>query len=127
MKKVIAVLFFAFIYVGFVSAVDNSFVKLKEAAEAGDAKAQYLLGRMYETGDAVKQNYKEAIKWFKKASEQGMAQAKCELGKLYLYGEGVKKDLKKAKDLFVEAAEQGHETASKLLKELKELHEDKNN
>lgn len=125
MKKIFFALIFLLFCSGILFSYDNSFVKIKEAAEAGDAKAQYLLGRMYETGDNVKQNYDKAVKWLKKASEQGMSQAQYELGRLYYHGEGVKKDLKKAKDFFVEAAKQGHEAASNLLKELKELHEEK--
>ena len=33
-------------------------------AERGDAKAQLTLGLMYEKGNGVKLDYKEAVKWY---------------------------------------------------------------
>ena len=41
------------------------------AAEQGDSNAQYCLGRMYRYGHGVKQNAKEAHKWFTLSAEQG--------------------------------------------------------
>ena len=40
-------------------------------AEQGDAKAQHLLGLMYNEGKGVPQDYKEAVKWWRVAAEQG--------------------------------------------------------
>ncbi|GHT32760.1 hypothetical protein AGMMS49592_0010 [Endomicrobiia bacterium] len=51
-------------------------------AEQGFAEAQYNLGVMYYKGEGVKQDYKEAIKWFKKAAEQGHSGAKTALTKI---------------------------------------------
>ena len=42
-------------------------------AEAGDEVAQYNLGIMYENGEGVPQDYKEAVKWYRLAAEQGYA------------------------------------------------------
>lgn len=44
-------------------------------AKKGDPEAQYNLGVMYENGNGVKQNYEEAIKWYRKAADQGLAKA----------------------------------------------------
>ena len=44
---------------------------LKKSAEMGYDKAQYELGKMYETGLHVEKNIDKAIEWFEKAGEQG--------------------------------------------------------
>ena len=46
--------------------------ELKKRAEAGDAKAQYILGCCY----GVEQNFEEAVKWYRLAAEQGDIDAK---------------------------------------------------
>lgn len=71
-------------------------------AEAGDAFAQYRLGRLYaQQGES---QIPEAIKWYKKASnglrrlaEAGNGQAMYVLGVMYAYGRGVKKDTDQAR------------------------------
>jgi hypothetical protein len=54
--------------------------KYREMAEQGDAKAQYALGLMYDDGEGVLEDDKEAAKWYRKAAEQGndLAQQKLE-------------------------------------------------
>ena len=44
-------------------------------AEQGDVNAQFNLGVIYEKGQGVKQDYFEAVNWYRKASEQGYAKA----------------------------------------------------
>ncbi len=44
-------------------------------AEAGHAYAQAILGKMYENGEGVPQDYKEAVKWYRLAAEQGQVNA----------------------------------------------------
>jgi hypothetical protein len=81
-------------------------------AEAGNAAAQYNLGRMYANGEGVPQNLKEALKWYRKAAEQGDARAQTNLGWMYsgLYTKhpGEPKDYREAAKWFRLAAEQGH-------------------
>jgi TPR repeat protein len=43
------------------------------AAEQGYARAQYSLGRMYESGQGVPEDYVEAVRWYRLAAEQGYA------------------------------------------------------
>ncbi len=62
-------------------------------AEAGDARAQHNLGYLYQTGFGVKQDYAEALKWYRKAAEQGLARAQANLGFRYQNGSGVQQDL----------------------------------
>ncbi len=45
--------------------------ELKQKAEAGDAEAQFQLGKKYANGDGVEQDYAEALKWYMKSAEHG--------------------------------------------------------
>ena len=57
--------------------------QLKEKAHAGEAKAAWLLGRAYMTGDDyVKPDNAEAIRWFTQASEAGEPSAAYIIGEL---------------------------------------------
>ena len=63
-------------------------------AEAGDAPAQFHLGRMLyircirvDCG-----NFKEAVKWYRLAAELGSAWAQATLGGMYERGRGVPQD-----------------------------------
>ena len=56
--------------------------------------AQCNLGGMYDKGIGVKQDYKEAVAWYRKAAEQGHAKAQFNLGTMYDKGQGVKQDHK---------------------------------
>jgi hypothetical protein len=55
--------------------------------------AHYNLGCNYQAGEGVKQNDREAAKYFKLAADEGNAEAQCNLGNFYLQGRGVKLDL----------------------------------
>jgi len=66
------------------------------AAEQGNAIAQANLGVMYEDGEGVPQDYKEAAKWYRLAAEQGEADAQLFLANLYSTGKGMPQDYKEA-------------------------------
>ena len=66
---------------------------------------------MYEGGEGVTQDYKEAVKWYRKAAEQGHANVQLYLGTMYENGEGVDQDFKEAVKWYRKAAEQGHAEA----------------
>jgi hypothetical protein len=68
----------------------------RKGAEAGDARAFYLLGIIYHDGLGVAANPKEAVYWFDKAVAGGMPAASVQLAWAYLRGEGVTKDADKA-------------------------------
>jgi uncharacterized protein len=55
----------------------------------------------------VKQDYTEAIKWFRKAADQGVAGAQWSLGEMYAKGDGVTKDYAEALKWWRKAADQG--------------------
>ncbi len=56
---------------------------LLQAAEQGDAEAQYRLGERYLLGDGVAMNDEEAYKWFAQAAVQGHRQAQHDLAVHY--------------------------------------------
>jgi hypothetical protein len=56
----------------------------------------------------VKQDYEQAVFWFRKAAEQENEWGLYHLGECYYYGDGVKKDLKQAKYWLRKAVEQGN-------------------
>lgn len=89
------------------------------AADQGDAMAQYQLGKFYDGGEVVADkpfrqtadNLWLAAKWFHRAAEQGNAEAQYELGELYndgfnLIGGTVNEN--EAVKWYRKAAEQGH-------------------
>ena len=49
----------------------TAFSKYKSAAAKNNANAQYNLGVMYNNGRGVKQDYAEAVRWYKLAAAQG--------------------------------------------------------
>ena len=65
-------------------------------AEQGNAKAQYNLGLMYDKGQGLPQDDREALKWYRKAAEQGHARAQGNLGLIYAKGRGVPQDFTRA-------------------------------
>jgi hypothetical protein len=62
------------------------------AALAGDAAAQYELGRAYADGAVTVEDMAEAARWYKMAADQGSARAQRDLAILYNKGQGVPQD-----------------------------------
>jgi hypothetical protein len=55
---------------------------VKGAANQGHVSAQYIVGRMYEKGEGVKQDFDEAMKWYGLAAAQGNQSAQQALDRL---------------------------------------------
>ena len=53
----------------------GNLIRLRLAAERGDAMAQYTFGLYYYTGVGGEEDEAEAVKWFFKAVEQDFAPA----------------------------------------------------
>ncbi len=81
---------------------------LRLAAKQGDVNAQNNLGTCYSMGIVVKQNHKEAFKWYNEAAKQGSVHAYHNLGHSYRRGEGVNKNLENAIEYYLHAAQQGY-------------------
>lgn len=62
------------------------------AAKAGDSGAQMTLGGLYQYGQGVPQDYREAHKWLSLASDQGWGEAMNNLAIMYKLGRGVPVD-----------------------------------
>ncbi len=67
----------------------------------------------------MKQNHREAVKWYRKAAERGDADAQFNLGVCYSKGESVKQDRAEAAKWLRMAAKQGHAPAQKALEKYK--------
>jgi hypothetical protein len=80
----------------------------REAAEAGDVRAQYALGIIYDTGSGVPADYTEGFRWFRLSAEGGYAPAQQKMGLMYLYGWQVRRDVAEAARWYELAARQGH-------------------
>ena len=77
---------------------------LEISAASGDAEAQDELGRIYQYGVGIPQDYAQAAEWFRKAAEQGNVDAQVRLGSRYFNGEGVQQDYKQAAYWYSKAA-----------------------
>lgn len=64
----------------------------RSAAENGDSAAQQFLGALYQSGQGVKKDPREAAKWFWLAAEHGWSEAMNNLGKAFETGRGVARD-----------------------------------
>ncbi|MBQ8096175.1 MAG: sel1 repeat family protein [Prevotella sp.] len=94
--------------------------KLKPAAERGQKKAQYRVGRCYDKGHGVEENNQEAMKWYKKSADQGYYKAEYQMARACLKGKGgLKVDEKKALS-WVKKAVGGKKHGAEMLKEIKE-------
>lgn len=96
--------------------VDISELKRKAAEE--DSEAQFYLGYCYEEGNRVKQDYEEAVKWFRLSAKQGNSRAQYCLAVCYYRGIVVNKSKETTIYWLKKAAKQGEENAINALKEL---------
>ena len=86
-------------------------IRLSSFFSDNSANAQFTIAFAY----YCKQDYGQAMEWFKKAAEQGYANAQYSIGIMYRRGEGVEQDYSQAMDWFRKAAEQGHVDAQVLV------------
>ena len=64
----------------------------KPLADAGDARAQFNIGVMYDQGKGVDRDHLSAVGWWRKAAEQGFASAQHNLANNLIAGDGVARD-----------------------------------
>jgi uncharacterized protein len=105
-----------------------------DLAGKGMAEAQINLGMMFEGGQGVPQDFKEAIRWYRLAADQGLikaqeklnllvnkaaeAQINFGLGVVFETGQGVPQDFKEAIKWYQLAADQGLVKAQEKLNKL---------
>ena len=68
----------------------------RQAANAGQARAQYQLAQCYAEGVLVPRDQAEAFRWYQAAAAQGDAQARFQVGFRLANGLGVERDQEKA-------------------------------
>ena len=86
---------------------------VQQAAERGDADAQFSLGFRYDNGLGVPQDAAQAVVWYRKAAEQGNAGAQFALGAMYATGQGTPQDYQQAYAWSSVAAANGNADAVK--------------
>ena len=83
----------------------------QQAAQAGDAQAQYELGEFFYQGTSGERDLAQALSYFEQASLQGHAQAQYQLGLMFSRGEGVRANNIQAYIVLKMAAVNGSEEA----------------
>jgi len=83
----------------------------RQAAELDHPAGQFMLGRLYETGEGVTRSFAAALEWYTKSANQGFGPAAMVMGDLYSDGLGVKQDLIEALAWYRVAAGAGQELA----------------
>ena len=81
---------------------------LREAAQRGDAKAQFIIASRYLDGQNVAQDLPKAAKWYQEAASRGLAPAQYRLATLFERGKGVPQDVATALLWYERAAEGGN-------------------
>jgi TPR repeat protein len=94
------------------------FAVFQTGADHGDAISMANLGKLYQYGQGVAQDYAKARDWYEKAAANGYANAMSSLGWLYQNGQGVAQDYAKARELYEKAADQGNARAMAYLEKL---------
>ena len=89
--------------------------EMLQLAEAGDVELQFSLGVMYEHGEGVRQDYAEAVRWYRKAAEQEYAEAQNNLGVMYANGYGVPRDKILAKEWILKACVNHYQKACEVI------------
>lgn len=98
--------------------------KLRQAAEQGDAQAQYDLAYLYYKSGidpeitGVTRSERQAAHWYRKAAIQGHILAQYNMAVLHLQGHGVERDAVMAYAWLLLASGNGHQGGSELIAEL---------
>lgn len=82
-----------------------------DAAKAGDARAQFLLGLKYETGTDVSRDLAKAADWYEKAAHQDIPEAQFKLATFLERGQGRAADPAAAAKWYERAARAGYAPA----------------
>lgn len=87
---------------------DPQVSRLREDARRGDTGAQFLLGFLYANGQGLKQDYRNAVRWYTQAAERGHIEAQISLGMMFSEGQGVDRDIRQAIRWYEMAAARGN-------------------
>ena len=81
---------------------------LRKAAEDGDMRAQFALGRIFLLGFGVNRDQEQSYRWYRQSAEHGFDQAQASTGMMLLEGIGVAKDDAEGFRWLRRAADQGY-------------------
>ena len=81
--------------------------RIQQQAQAGDAKAQWVLGMLYLNGEEFPLDLKESAKWMRKSADQNHPNAQFMLGLMYANEYGLPKDDRAAVEWFRRAKANG--------------------
>lgn len=90
-------------------------------AQAGDIRAQFLMGRMYSEGEGVLKDDAEGIKWYSLAAHSGDIVSQLALGTMYVNGRGVPRDFVQAYGWFTIVSENGSRDMASQALEVRDL------
>ena len=79
-----------------------------EAADENRPMGIWCVGSVYAKGLGVKQDFEEAMRWYRRAAETGDPQVMANLGGVYATGEFVKRDYAESMRLYRKAADKGN-------------------
>ncbi len=82
------------------------------AAQQGDTRAEYGIGRAYARGVGIPEDDYQGSKYYLRAAEKGYAKAQTNLGFQYHFGKGVAKDLNKARYWYEKGSAGGNVTGT---------------
>lgn len=85
--------------------------QLRKEADAGNERAQAILGKRYVEDFDVPKDAAKALEWYLKSAALGNAKVQINLGDMYAEGRGVSKDEAKAFEWYQKAAAQGNAEA----------------
>lgn len=94
--------------------------RILKCAQSGDVLAQNELGKMYENGEGLIQDYALAQYWYQQAADKKDQFGQLNLGLLYLDGKGVQKDYLQALFWINKSVAQGNADAQTVLGEMYE-------
>lgn len=83
----------------------------RKAADGNDPRAQYVLGRLYASGEGVTLDDEKSVQYYRLAAAQGNVEALFYLGLMAHAGLGVEKDVNQAFAFYKKAADQGSRAA----------------
>lgn len=83
----------------------------QQCADMGNDDCQLAIGQLYEFGEGVPKNEKQAAYWYKKSADQGNPIGQKTLGLLYELGKGVPEDWAEAFRLYSKGAETYQDSA----------------
>jgi TPR repeat protein/CHAT domain-containing protein len=90
----------------------KSIQEIKEAAEGGDAEAQYLLAAAYFKGEGIAQDKARSRKWYRCSALKGFSRAQLIFAERLYYGvDGLSRNRAEAIKWYRTAAENGNATA----------------